>query len=94
MLAQVFLPGRGCVRDRYPERVSTSIDPDAADLELAVQLQTELAIAKAEREAAAARASALRRARLRFVLIVLILAGIAGGLIYLTLSTLRDAFGA
>ena len=94
MLPQVFLLGCGCERGRYPEAVGTSIDPDAADLELAVQLQTELAIAKAEREAAAARASALRRARVRFLLIVLILAAIAGTLIYLTLSTLRDAFGA
>lgn len=85
----------GCEPDRY--RVSVSqppLSPDAADRALEVQLQTELALAKAEREATTLRTSERRRARFRFLLIVLVLLAIATTFAYLTLQTLRSAFGA
>ena len=85
----------GCEPDRYRVHVSQPpLSPDAADRELEVQLQTELALAKAEREATTLRTSERRRARFRFLLIVLVLLAIAATFAYLSLQTLRSAFGA
>jgi hypothetical protein len=49
---------------------------------------------KAEREATTVRTSERRRARFRFLLIVLVLLAIASTFAYLSLQTLRSAFGA
>jgi hypothetical protein len=68
--------------------------PDPADRELEIELLTELALARAEREATQVRAAERRWARVRFLLIVAVLMLIAGTLIYLSLRTLRSAFGA
>jgi len=76
-------------------RVSTPpLSPDPADRELEIELLTELALARAEREGTAVRVKERRWARVRFLLIVLVLALIAGTFIYLTLRSLRSAFGA
>jgi hypothetical protein len=85
----------GCETDRYRVYVSQPpLSPNAADRELEVQLQTELALAKAEREATTMRTSERRSARFRFLLIVLVLLAIATTFAYLSLQTLRSAFGA
>ena len=85
----------GCEPDRYRMDVSQPpLSPDAADRELEVQLQTELALAKAEREATTLRTSERRKARFRFLIIVLLLLAIAATFAYLSLQTLRSAFGA
>jgi|GEM_PF-2536988 len=85
----------GCQRDRYRSAVPlTPSEPTAADHSLEVQLQLELALAKAEREANTVRDSARRHARFRFIVIVLILLAMIGTFTYLSLQTLRSAFGA
>lgn len=76
-------------------RVATPpLEPDQLDRELEIELLTELALARAERETAAVRERRKRWSRIRFLAITLVLAAIAATFIYLSLRSLRSAFGA